>query len=110
MRNPYLSVLLVLSVFLSAVAGCAAALPIVRSVDDIARSMCAAYFGQKQGVSVEDAARMYCATREAWAPWIDPALKAQQSGAAAAEKAGGPGTGCTSGACGLSTPADAGGE
>lgn len=65
--------------------GCGSGLgPVLSSVDAVARALCAAHYGEKQGMSVEDAARAYCATREAWQPWIGPALQAQKAGAKAA--------------------------
>jgi len=54
--------------------------PIVSTVDDIARSMCAQWYGEQMGMSVDDALKLYCNTREAWAPWIDPALAASKMG------------------------------
>lgn len=70
---------------LTLIGGCATLKPVLRSVDQIAQAMCAAFFSDKQGVSVEDAARIYCATREAWEPWVGPALEAQKAGGAKAE-------------------------
>lgn len=66
-------------------AGCADWKPIVRTVDDIARLFCAQHQARLQGVSVEDAWEAYCRTRDAWAPWIDPLLRAQAQGTAAAQ-------------------------
>lgn len=69
---------LLVVVFLS---GCASLKPVLSSADEIARALCAAHFGQKSGMTVEQAARAYCETREAWEPWIGPALQAKRSGA-----------------------------
>ncbi len=63
-----------------AVQGCAAVKPVLRTVDDMAQALCAQYYADAVGVSFDDAARLYCRTREAWAPWIDPLLKAQAEG------------------------------
>lgn len=66
-----------------ALVSCAAwqkAKPLVSTVDDLARSMCSVFFGQQNGISIEDAARLYCDTREKWAPWIDPVLAGTQAG------------------------------
>lgn len=54
--------------------------PIVRTVDDIAQSMCSVFFGQQNGIGVEEAMRLYCDTRDKWAPWIDPVLAGTQAG------------------------------
>lgn len=62
------------------VSGCAGWKPVVRTLDDIARIHCANYFAKVQGVSLEDAFEAYCRTREAWAPWIDPVIRAQSEG------------------------------
>lgn len=62
--------------------------PYVSTVDDIAKSMCAKYYGDALGVSVDDAFEMYCRTREAFSPWIDPALASVQAGGAAASQRG----------------------
>ena len=70
---------------LTAAVGCAAVLPVLRGIDEVARSMCAAHFSQKQGMSVEEAAKLFCSTREAWEPWVGPALEAQKAGARRAE-------------------------
>lgn len=68
-------------------AGCANWKPIVRTVDDVARLFCAQHQARLQGVSVEDAWRAYCRTRDAWAPWIDPLIAAQAEGTATAQAA-----------------------
>jgi hypothetical protein len=65
---------------------CAGALPVVRTIDDMARDMCAKFFGEKNGISLEDAARTYCQTREDLDPWIGPLLEAQKAGEKAAAK------------------------
>lgn len=57
--------------------------PIVSSVDDIARSMCAMFYGERMGISPEQALETYCKLREQWAPWIDPAIASMEAGAAA---------------------------
>lgn len=64
--------------------GCAEARPILRTVDDVAKNLCALFYAEKQSLSVEDAARSFCRTRDAWEPWIDEALRAQQAGGAVA--------------------------
>jgi hypothetical protein len=84
--------------------GCASVMPVLKSVDQIARSLCAAFYGEKNGISADEAARLYCATREAWEPWIGPALDAQRAGGAASGAAGSHGFGdgsCDGGSCPL---------
>lgn len=66
-------------------ATCAQFKPIVRTIDDVARWMCAQHHSQLQGVSLEDAWEGYCRAREDWAPWIDPLLQAQAAGTMAAQ-------------------------
>jgi hypothetical protein len=58
--------------------------PVLRDTNDIARSLCAQFFGEKQGISVVDAAKKFCETRDDFAPWIDSALAAKQAGGKAA--------------------------
>lgn len=75
--------LLVLMLGLPAFTGCAfwqEAKPVVRTVDDLARDACSLFFGEKMGLDVVDAARAYCATREEWAPFIDPMLAGMDQG------------------------------
>lgn len=72
-----------------ATVSCAAVKPVVRTIDDLARESCQFYFRDTLGISFEDAARTYCKTREDWAPFIDPLLRAQaEGGALAAEQQG----------------------
>lgn len=66
--------------------GCAILKPALRTVDDIAREACALYFAELQGISARDAARAYCATREALDPFIREILAAQR--VAGAQSAG----------------------
>lgn len=65
--------------------------PIARTVNDVARDLCAIFFSEKQGISFEDAAKTVCTTREVLDPFIREVLKAQQAaGAAAAPNDGAP--------------------
>jgi len=57
--------------------------PYVQTVDDVAKSMCANYYGETMKISVDDAFKMYCRSRDAFSPWIDPAIASMQAGAAA---------------------------
>lgn len=67
--------------------GCASFKPVVRTADDLAQEACALFFGDKQGIDIEAAAKAYCATRQAWAPFINPILAAEKQGGALALKA-----------------------
>jgi hypothetical protein len=79
--------LAVLTVAMLLLSGCAwwqkTGKPIVSTVDDVARSMCAMFYGERMGVSPEEALKTYCKLREQWAPWIDPALASMEAGATA---------------------------
>jgi hypothetical protein len=59
--------------------GCAAWKPIARTADGVAETLCAQYFGEKQQLSLEDAARQFCATRSDLEPWLDAVLAAKRS-------------------------------
>jgi hypothetical protein len=64
--------------------GCTEGLkPLARTVDDIARSLCSKYHEEAYGISLDEAAKLYCHTREAYAPWIDAALAGVTAGASA---------------------------
>jgi hypothetical protein len=86
-RTPALFALLVLAaltpIFLAS--SCVAAKPVVKTVNDAAALACQAYFGEKQGISFEEAAREFCVTREELAPFLDAILAA---GPVAAQRAG----------------------
>lgn len=60
--------------------GCGSVKPLVRTVDDIARDLCAVHFGEQLGIPFEEAARTYCEAREDWAPFLDPLLAAKREG------------------------------
>lgn len=74
------SALLLGSFALGACSAWADAKPVVRTADDLAQQACALFFGQKMGISPEDAFRAYCAARKDFAPFIDPVLAAEQQG------------------------------
>jgi hypothetical protein len=59
--------------------GCSEAKPVARTVNDVARELCAIFFSERQGISVEDAARGICSTREVLDPFIREVLKAQRA-------------------------------
>lgn len=67
-----------------ALPGCASWKPVARTADGIAESLCAHFFGEKQGISLEEAADQFCATREDLEPWIDQVLAAKQKAGKAA--------------------------
>jgi hypothetical protein len=61
------------------VSGCSEAKPMARTVNDVARELCAIFFSERQAISVEDAARGICSTREVLDPFIREVLKAQHA-------------------------------
>lgn len=67
---------------------CAAAKPVLRTTDDIATEACGLFFSEKTGISLEDAARGICKTKEVLQPYIDALLAAQQQAGVNAEKLG----------------------
>ena len=85
-RRPLLALLAL------ALVACTSGFPQPKTINDVARAACAAYFSRVQGMSIEDAARAICVVPEVIAPF----LRAQQTGEAqagpeaekAAQKAG----------------------
>jgi hypothetical protein len=74
-------VLPVLGLFLVLLAtGCAGSKPYIRTADDAATWACAAFYGQKQGLSLEDAAQTFCKTKAQLQPWIDQLLALERQG------------------------------
>lgn len=68
--------------------GCAMfqdAKPVLRTVDDIATNLCAIHFSERQGISIEDAARAFCDTKRKVQPFLDEVLAAKQSAGTRAE-------------------------
>lgn len=59
-------------------AGCAEMKPIARTVNDVARDLCAIFYGKREGISIDEAARTFCATEKQLGPWIDEVLSAEQ--------------------------------
>lgn len=53
---------------------------IVQTVDQIAQNLCGIFYGDKLQLNVTDAMKMYCDTREKYAPWIDQVLAGAKSG------------------------------
>lgn len=58
--------------------GCAEAKPYLRTADDVASSLCAIFFSEQQGLSVEEAAAKFCQTKDQLQPWIDEVLAAKR--------------------------------
>jgi hypothetical protein len=74
-------VLPVLGLFLLCVPlSCAGSKPYIRTADDAATWACAAFYGQKQGLSLDDAAGAFCKTKAQLQPWIDQLLALQRQG------------------------------
>jgi len=59
---------------------CAGWKPVARTADGIAEALCGQFFGEKQGISIEDAARQFCTTQDDLRPWIDSVLAAKRDG------------------------------
>jgi hypothetical protein len=57
---------------------CAGWKPVVRTTNDVARVLCGEFFGQKQGIDFEQAAKKFCETREDLAPWIEALVAAKR--------------------------------
>lgn len=71
--------LLVLAAGLALVvpSGCAEGKVIARGANDVARDLCALHYGQREGISLDDAARTFCQDLR---PWLDLVLRAQRDG------------------------------
>lgn len=76
---------LFLSLLVALPLGCGGASPIPRTIDDVARIACEAYFSQhdrakalamQQGISIDDAAKAICAVADVLAPFV----RAEQAG------------------------------
>jgi hypothetical protein len=68
--------ILVFCIAISA-SGCAMFKPVARTINSAAEFACAEFFSEKQGISLEDAARSFCKTRDQLDPWIDSVLAAK---------------------------------
>lgn len=60
---------------------CSSWKPVARTTNDVARVLCGEFFGQKQGIDVEEAAKKFCETRDDLAPWLDAILAAKREAA-----------------------------
>lgn len=76
-------VLLVLGIGLGMLAptGCAEARSVARNANDVARELCAMHYAQRDGISLDDAAKTFCQDIR---PWLDLVLRAQREGVAGA--------------------------
>lgn len=79
---PPLSALLLLSAL--TLPACASWRPVTRTVNDVAGDLCAVFFAEKKGLSLEEAGRTFCRTHEQLQPWLDQVLAAQQAAGRAA--------------------------
>ncbi len=73
---------------LGGVVSCAGLKPVARSTHDIAKELCSVFYGEKNGISIEEAGRAFCETERQLRPWLDEVLKAQQRAGAAREAEG----------------------
>ncbi len=75
-------VLPVLGLFLLLLAplSCAESKPYLRTADDAATWACAAFYGKKQGLSLDEAARTFCKTKAQIQPWLDHLLALERQG------------------------------
>lgn len=67
---------------LLALPGCAAfqsAKPVLQTADAVAQQACAVFFGERNRMSVEEAAEAFCAAKEQYQPWLDAVLRAERS-------------------------------
>jgi len=85
-QHPVPTPLLVLAFFgFTQVAACASWKPVARTADGLAEALCAQVFAeQKPGMSLEDAAREFCATEADLKPFIAQVLAAKQAAGKAA--------------------------
>ena len=69
-------------VALLALPGCAAfqsAKPVLQTADAVAQQACALFFGERNRMSVEEAAEAFCKAKEQYQPWLDAVLRADRS-------------------------------
>lgn len=80
-------VLPVLGLFtLAVLTGCAESKPYLRTADDAATWACAAFYGKKQGLSLDEAAQTFCKTKAQLQPWLDQLLALERQGLAGEAK------------------------
>lgn len=87
-KSPKPPVLPVLGLFLLLCAplSCAGSKPYLRTADDAATWACAAFYGKKQGLSLDEAAQTFCKTKAQLQPWLDQLLALERQGVAGAAK------------------------
>lgn len=76
---PVLGLFLLLCLPLS----CAGSKPYLRTADDAATWACAAFYGKKQGLSLDEAAQTFCKTKAQLQPWLDQLLSLERQGVSA---------------------------
>lgn len=69
----------------AALASCAALKPVARTTHDVAKQLCELFYSEKNGISIEEAGRAFCATEQDLRPWLDEVLKAQERASLARE-------------------------
>jgi hypothetical protein len=74
-------VLPVLGLFL--LVSCADVKPYIRTADDAATWACSAFYGKRQGISLDDAAKTFCKTKAQLQPWLDQLLALERQGLSA---------------------------
>ena len=73
-------VLPVLGLFLLLCVSCAGSKPYLRTADDAASWACSAFYGKKQGISLDEAAQTFCKTKAQLQPWLDQLLALERQG------------------------------
>jgi hypothetical protein len=53
---------------------------VVQTVDQIAQNLCGIFYGDKLQINVTEAIKVYCDSREKYAPWIDQVLAGSKAG------------------------------
>lgn len=81
---PVLPLILLCSTFVFV--SCAGSKPYLRTADDAASWACAAFYGKKQGISLDEAAQTFCKTKAQLQPWLDQLLALERQGVAGAAK------------------------
>ena len=71
--------LLIIAAILST-AGCTQVKSVLRGSHDVAKNLCAIYYSDKQGISLDEAAKEICVNEEKLRPWIDHVLSIKKTG------------------------------
>lgn len=69
-----------LGLALAALTGCATLKPYIKTADDVARALCAAWAAEHQQISVEQAFDTFCAIEANWRPFLPEVKLKQQQG------------------------------